>query len=67
MNFQPISSDFFQQGTIDLAKNLIGQYIVHQHPQIIVAKIIETAYMGPEDRAHIVSETPNEKNRSNVW
>lgn len=53
MNFHPISSDFFQQDTINLAKNLIGQYIVHQHPSgLIVAKIIETeAYMGPEDRA----------------
>lgn len=53
MNFQPISADFFQQSTINLAKNLIGQYIVHQHPSgLVVAKIIETeAYMGPEDRA----------------
>jgi DNA-3-methyladenine glycosylase len=53
MNFQPISTNFFQQPTIELAQNLIGQYLVHQHPQgLLVVKIIETeAYMGADDRA----------------
>lgn len=53
MNFQPISPEFFQQPTIELARNLVGQYLVHQHAEgLMVVKIIETeAYMGPEDRA----------------
>lgn len=53
MNFQPISPIFFQQPTLELAQNLVGQYLVHQHPLGLMAvKIIETeAYMGAEDRA----------------
>ena len=53
MNFQPISPEFFQQPTIELARNLVGQYLVHQHAEgLMVVKIVETeAYMGPEDRA----------------
>ena len=53
MLFEPVSPSFFDQPTLDLARNLLGQYIVHQHPEgLLVAKIIETeAYMGAEDRA----------------
>ncbi|MFX3674956.1 MAG: DNA-3-methyladenine glycosylase [Paenisporosarcina sp.] len=53
MKFQPVSAAFFNEPTIELAKKLLGQYIVHEHPDgLIVVKIIETeAYMGAEDRA----------------
>lgn len=53
MDFQPIAPIFFQQPTLELAQNLVGQYLVHQHPLGVMAvKIIETeAYMGAEDRA----------------
>lgn len=53
MIFQPISPNFFNQPTLDLARNLLGQYIVHEHSAgLIVVKIIETeAYLGAEDRA----------------
>ena len=53
MNFQPVPLAFFNEPTIELAKKLLGQYIVHEHPDgVIVVRIIETeAYMGPDDRA----------------
>jgi len=53
MNFQPVPLAFFNEPTIELAKKLLGQYIVHEHPDgLIVVRIIETeAYMGPDDRA----------------
>lgn len=53
MNFQAVSKSFFNEPTLELAKKLLGQYIVHEHPDgLIVVKIIETeAYLGAEDRA----------------
>jgi DNA-3-methyladenine glycosylase len=53
MNFQPVTSAFFNEPTIELAKKLLGQYIVHEHSDgLIIVKIIETeAYMGADDRA----------------
>ena len=53
MNFHPISKDFFYQPTLEIARNLLGQYLVHEHPEgLLAVKIIETeAYMGAEDRA----------------
>ena len=53
MNFQPVPLAFFNEPTIELAQKLLGQYIVHEHPDgLIVVRIIETeAYMGPDDRA----------------
>src|SRR5699024_8700998 len=51
--YQPIEYSFFDQSTLELAQNLLGQYIVHDLPGgMLVAKIVETeAYMGPKDRA----------------
>lgn len=51
--FKPIHQSFFNQSTLDLAENLLGQYIVHDLLiGQLVGKIVETeAYMGPEDRA----------------
>lgn len=51
--YKPIQSSFFDQPTLELAKNLLGQYIVHeQYSGPLVARIVETeAYMGPDDKA----------------
>lgn len=53
MHFQPVHPEFFEKPTLELAEKLLGQYVVHEHPEgVIAAKIIETeAYMGAEDRA----------------
>ncbi|WP_391204929.1 DNA-3-methyladenine glycosylase [Psychrobacillus sp. L4] len=48
-----IDPTFFHQPTLELARNLIGKYIVHEHNcELLKGKIVETeAYMGAEDRA----------------
>lgn len=53
MHFKPVHPKFFEKPTLELAEKLLGQYVVHEHPEgVIAAKIIETeAYMGAEDRA----------------
>ena len=53
MNFQKVSKSFFNEPTIELAKKLLGQFLVHKHPDgLIVVKIIETeAYLGADDQA----------------
>lgn len=51
--YTPIDKTFFEAPGIELAKSLIGQYIVHEKPEgHLVARIVETeAYQGPEDQA----------------
>ena len=51
--YKPIDKSFFQSPVLELAQNLVGQYIVHEHPEgLLVARIVETeAYQGPDDRA----------------
>lgn len=53
MMYEPVDQSFFDIPGLLLAKQLVGQYIVHEHPQgRLVAKIVETeAYQGPEDQA----------------
>lgn len=53
MLYQPVSPAFFKEPVLKLARNLVGQYIVHELPEgLVVARIVETeAYHGPEDRA----------------
>lgn len=50
---KPIDPSFFHQPTLELARKLLGKYIVHEHNSgLLVGKIVETeAYMGLEDRA----------------
>lgn len=44
---------FYDQSTIDVARSLVGKYLVRKHPDGITAgRIVETeAYVGPRDRA----------------
>lgn len=51
--YTPIDKSFFDTPGLELARNLLGQFIVHETKTgILVARIVETeAYQGPEDRA----------------
>lgn len=51
--YTPIDKSFFDAPGLELARNLLGQYIVHEGSTgLLVGRIVETeAYQGPEDRA----------------
>lgn len=44
---------FYEQPTIDVAKQLLGKFLIHRHAEaILVGRIVETeAYLGPHDLA----------------
>jgi len=48
-----LTRSFYQQPTIDVAKQLLGKYLVHKHPAgELVGRIVETeGYIGPQDLA----------------
>lgn len=51
--YEPIDASFFNSPVVELARNLVGQYIVHEQPDgLMIVRIVETeAYHGAEDRA----------------
>lgn len=51
--FEPVPESFFEAPTLELSRDLLGQLVVHETEQGIVAgRIVETeAYMGVEDQA----------------
>lgn len=51
--FTPVAAEFFHTPTLELSRKLLGQILVHELSEGIVAgRIVETeAYMGAEDRA----------------
>ena len=48
-----LTRSFYEQPTIDVAKQLLGKYLVRKHPAgDVVGRIVETeAYIGPHDLA----------------
>ena len=48
-----LTRSFYQQSTVDVAKQLLGKYLVRRHPDGVRAgRIVETeAYIGPQDLA----------------
>jgi len=48
-----LSRSFYEQSTIDVAKQLLGKYLIHRHADAtLVGRIVETeAYLGPHDLA----------------
>ncbi|MGV9173360.1 MAG: DNA-3-methyladenine glycosylase [Promethearchaeia archaeon] len=65
-DFQQIKRDFFSQDTKQVAKDLLGNFLIRKTDEgEMVAKIIETeAYVGPDDKAcHAYGNKKTEKTK----
>ena len=59
-----MNRDFFQQDAINLAKDILGKYLIREYDGIqIVSKIVETeAYMGVNDKAaHVYGDKKTDR------
>lgn len=64
--YTPVNPDFFYAPCLQLAKQLLGQYVVHiDGDKLLVGKIVETeAYMGPKDQAaHSYNNRPTKRTK----
>lgn len=52
MNLNKLSRDFFERETLDVAKDLLGKYLIHNtNDRQLIARIIETEAYKVNDRA----------------
>ena len=68
--YKPMDKSFFEAPVLELAPQLLGQFIVHEQPEgRLVARIVETeAYRGPEDRAaHSFGNRRTKRTDDHVW
>ena len=65
----PLSIDYYQQPTLELAQSLLGCLLIKETDEgVCSGYIVETeAYMGPKDRAaHSFLNRRTKRTRSNV-
>lgn len=62
---EPLPRSFYERGTVVVARELLGKYLVRRTPEgHIVAKIVEVeAYKGPKDPASHAFKGLTERNR----
>ena len=66
MKFQKLDRDFYDRDTLEVSKDLLGKYLIHEFGnEKLVGKIVEVeAYKGPADKAaHSYSGKITKRNR----